>query len=99
MTALWTIVILVPSLLSFSARFSAGIPCRSFYEQSESAAPHFPSFGIAMVDWQIRKTHFEYDIVKKNLPPIPDGSGKFLVSYLVQLPHSFLYPFFSRDKL
>ena len=52
-----------------------------------------------MVDWQIRHTHFEYDIVKKSPPPIPDGSGKFLVSYLVQLPHSFLYPFFNRDKL
>ena len=30
-------------------------------------------FGIAMVDWQIRQTHFEYDIVKKSPPPIPDG--------------------------
>ena len=50
----------------------------------------FPFFGIAMVDWQIRQTHFEYDIVKKSPPPIPDGNGKFLVSYLVQLPHSFL---------
>ena len=52
-----------------------------------------------MVDWQIRQTHFEYDIVReKSPPPIPDGSGNFLVSYLVQLLHSFLYPFF-RDKL
>ena len=51
-----------------------------------------------MVDWQIRP-HFEYDIMKKSPPPIPDGSGQFLVSYLVQLPHSFLYPFFNRDKL
>ena len=40
--------------------------------------------------------HFEYDIVKKSPPPFPDGSVKFLVSYLVQLPHSFLYPFFRR---
>ena len=40
------------------------------------------------------QTHFEYDIVKKNPPPIPDGSVKFLVSYLVQLSHSFLYPSF-----
>ena len=48
----------------------------------------------AMVDWQIRQTHFEYDIVKeKSPPPIPDGSVKFLVSYLVHLPYSFLYPF------
>ena len=39
------------------------------------------------------------DIVKKSLPPFPDGSFKFLVSYLVQLPQSFLYPFISRDKL
>ena len=47
------------------------------------------------VDWQIRQTHFEYDTVKKKSPPpVPDGSVKFLVSYLVQLPHSFLYPFF-----
>ena len=66
----------------------AGSQCRSFYEQSESAAPHFPCFGVAIVDWQIRQTHFEYDIVKKKSPPsIPDGSVKFLVSYLVQLPH------------
>ena len=52
-----------------------------------------------MVDWQIRQTHFKYNIVKKSRPPIPDGSGKFLVSSLVQLPHSFLYHFFSRHKL
>ena len=44
-----------------------------------------------------RQKHFEYNIVKKSPPPIPDGSVKFLVSYLVQLPHSL--PFFSRDKL
>ena len=63
--------------------------------QSESAAPHFPSFGIVMVDWQIRQTHFEYDTVKKSPPPILDGSVKFLVSYLVQLLHSFYtYIFF-----
>ena len=59
-----------------------GSQCRSFYEQSESATPHFPSleFGIATVDWQIRHTHFEYDIVKKSPRSILDGSGKFLVS-------------------
>ena len=51
-------------------------------------SPHFPSLGIAMVDWQIRQTHFEDDIVKKSPPPIPDEIVKFLVSYLVQLPHS-----------
>ena len=27
---------------------------------------------------------------KKSPPPIPDGSVMFLVSYLIQLPHSFL---------
>ena len=30
-----------------------------------------------MVDWQIRQMHFEYDIVEKRPPPIPDGSVKF----------------------
>ena len=62
----------------------------------------FPFFGIAMVDWQIRQAHFEYDIVRgKSPPPIPDGSVKFLVSYLIQLPHSFLcrFFFFCREKL
>ena len=54
-----------------------GSQCRSFYEQSESATPHFPSLGVAMVDWQIRQTHFEYDIVEKSPPPILDGSVKF----------------------
>ena len=34
---------------------------------------------------------------KKSPPPVPDEVLS-LVSYLVQLPHSFLYPFFSRDK-
>ena len=50
-----------------------------------------------MVDRQIRPTHFEYDIVKKGLLPFR-MEVLSLVSYLVQLPCSFLYPFFSRDK-
>ena len=41
-----------------------------------------------------RQTHFEYDIVKKSPPPIPDGSVTFLVSYLVQLPPHFNTVFF-----
>ena len=58
---------------------------------------HISFFGIVMVDRQIRQTHFEYDIVKKMSSS--HSRWKFLLSYLVHLPHSFLYPFFSRDKL
>ena len=46
--------------------------------------------------------HFGYDIVKKSPPPIPDGSVKFLVSYLMHIaPQLVFIPFlfFSGDKL
>ena len=43
-----------------------------------------------MVDWQIRQTHFEYDIVKKSPPPIPDGSVKYGFLLGRAPPHIFI---------
>lgn len=55
------------------------------YEKCRSTLPFC---GKEMVDWKITGTHFEYGILKKS-SSIPYGSGTFLVSYLIQLPHLF----------